>query len=426
MRSCLRPSSFLYRSFSTVSIQASKWSHLKLGPPDAILGITEAYKADKKPQKINLGVGAYRDDAGKPFILNTVKKAEKIIAEKKLDKEYSPISGTASFCKLAAQLAYGRQSSALEENRVAVAQSISGTGALRICGEFLKRFYRGEKTIYLPKPTWGNHKSIFEDAGLEVASYQYYNPQTRDLDFEGLVHDLKTIPRKSIVLLHACAHNPTGVDISREQWMILSQVIKSHNHLPLFDMAYQGFASGDFSRDAFAVRYFVDQGHSLFLCQSFAKNMGLYGERVGTVSLVAHSLKEAEAALSQFKIIIRPMYSNPPIHGSLIATEILSSPELRQEWFSEVKHMADRISSMRKLLVDNLIDQGSRLNWDHITKQIGMFCYTGLDSSQVDRLRQEYSIYLTRDGRISMAGVSTKNCDYLANAIHQVTSSSIQ
>ena len=239
----------------------------------AILGITEAFKADSHPEKINLGVGAYRDDKGKPYVLPSVKAAERKVVDAGLDKEYAGITGVPAFTKAAALLAYGPDSRALAEERVAIPQSISGTGALRIGGAFMQRFYPNSKTVYIPTPSWANHNAVLKDSGLQVEKYRYYNQDTIGLDFDGMIADIKTMPKGSIVLLHACAHNPTGVDPTQEQWRAISDAVKEGNHYPFFDMAYQGFASGDTNKDAFPVRYFIEQGHTLCLAQSFAKNM---------------------------------------------------------------------------------------------------------------------------------------------------------
>ncbi|RVX70836.1 hypothetical protein B0A52_05992 [Exophiala mesophila] len=406
----------------TAAANASTWARVKQGPPDAILGITEAFKKDSFKEKINLGAGTYRDDAGKPYVLPSVRAAESKLLDQKLDKEYAGITGVPSFTKHAALLAYTPESKAIKEDRVAITQSISGTGALRIGGAFFERHYPHGKTIYIPTPSWANHKAVFSDAGLEVKPYKYYNKDTIGLDFEGLISDLKSIPNNSIVLLHACAHNPTGVDPTQEQWREISKVVKEKQHYPFFDMAYQGFASGDTDKDAFPVRLFIEEGHGLALAQSFAKNMGLYGERVGAFSIVTDSAEEKARVDSQIKILVRPLYSNPPINGARIASEILSNPELNKQWLGEVKGMADRIIKMRALLKKNLEDLGSKHNWDHITNQIGMFAYTGLSPEQMDQLAKEHSVYATRDGRISVSGITNANVKRLAESIHKVTS----
>lgn len=400
---------------------SSWWGAVQMGPPDVILGVTEAYKKDANPKKINLGVGAYRDDNGKPFVLPSVKKASQRLVEKSLDHEYSPIGGTAEFCKNSILLALGEDSQHVANGTNATVQAISGTGALRIGGAFLASFFPGAKDIYLPTPSWGNHGPIFRHSGLNVKAYRYYQPSSCGFDFQGALEDLSKIPERSIVLLHACAHNPTGVDPKPEQWAEMSAVIKKRNLFPFFDMAYQGFASGDVNKDAFAVRAFLKDGHQIALAQSYAKNMGLYGERAGAFSLVCADKDEADRTMSQIKIIIRPMYSNPPIHGARLVSEILSDAPLRKEWLADVKLMADRIISVRSTLQSNLKNLGSSRNWQHITDQIGMFCFTGMDQKQCERLTKEFSVYLTKDGRISMAGVTSKNVDYLAQAIHAVT-----
>jgi aspartate aminotransferase, mitochondrial len=310
------------------------------------------------------------DDKGKPYVLPSVRTAEEKVVSSTLDKEYAGITGVPSFTKAAALLAYGPNSKPIAEDRVAITQSISGTGALRIGGAFLERFYPGAKTIYIPTPSWANHKAVFSDSGLEVKQYKYYNKDTIGLDFDGMIADLKSFPEGSIVLLHACAHNPTGIDPTQEQWQQIASVMKEKSHYPFFDMAYQGFASGDTDKDAFAVRHFIEQGFGLVLAQSFAKNMGLYGERVGAFSVVCDSAEEKRRVDSQIKILVRPLYSNPPIHGARIASEILNDSGLNKQWLGEVKGMADRIIEMRALLKKNLEELGSKHNWDHITNQV--------------------------------------------------------
>jgi len=255
---------------------ASTWSQVAQGPPDAILGITEAFKADSHPQKINLGVGAYRDDAGKPYVLPSVRNAEQKIVTQNMDKEYAGITGVPDFTTAAVRLAYGVDSAAIKEGRIAATQSISGTGALRIGGAFLQRFFGRDKTIYIPTPSWANHKAVFSDSGLKVQSYRYYDQKTIGLDIDGMLEDIKNLPKGSLILLHACAHNPTGIDPTEDQWRQISDAVKNGGHYPFFDMAYQGFASGDTDKDAFALRHFIKEGHQLCLAQSFAKNMVRY------------------------------------------------------------------------------------------------------------------------------------------------------
>jgi aspartate aminotransferase, mitochondrial len=399
----------------------SVWSHVVEGPKDPILGVSEAFKADSHPKKINLGVGAYRDDNGKPVVLPSVLEASQQVVASKMDNEYASIEGDAKFLELALKLAYGDHSPLLAEGRVAAVQSLSGTGALRVLGAFISKFSPKKPVVYVPNPTWGNHITIFNDCGLEVKQYRYYLPATKGLDLKGLLEDLSAAHEGSVVILHASAHNPTGVDPTMEQWAQISNVAKARKMTVLFDMAYQGFASGDPDKDVGAVRMFLDQGHDIMLAQSFAKNFGLYGQRVGVASIVCANKKESSAVLSQVKILARAMYSNPPVHGARLVKIVLGDARLKEMWKKEVNEMATRIISMRKLLRSNLEQLGSKHSWKHITDQIGMFAYTGLTAAQVERLKNEFHIYLTSNGRISMAGVSTKNVKYLAEAIYTVT-----
>jgi len=397
----------------------SNWAKVPQGPPDPILGITVAFKNDTSDKKINLGVGAYRDDKGKPYILSCVRKAEEKIFKSNLDHEYAPIDGLPEFNKVSSQLLFGEQAKELSEKRVASTQALSGTGALRLAAQYLRRFLTNED-VYTPDPTWPNHKNVFADSGFKNKSYRYYNGKG-GLDFEGMKEDMLNMPAKSIVVFHTCAHNPTGVDPTPEQWKELSKVCKQKDHVLLFDTAYQGFASGDPVRDVFGLRAFLDDGHLPVVCQSFAKNFGLYGERIGGFHVVTASAEETERVMSQLKILIRPMYSNPPVHGARIVSTILGDKELAQEWSKEVKVMADRIISMRLQLVSQLKALGSKHDWSHITSQIGMFCYSGLKQDQVEQLQKKWHVYMTKDGRISMAGVSSDKVAYLAEAIHDVT-----
>lgn len=427
LRSSLRRFASVPSSTASLQKVSSRLAGTPLGPDDPILGVTLMYNADPNPEKINLGVGAYRDEGGLPFVLSAVREAERRILDRNLAMEYLPVAGDNAFVQKAIRLAYG-DNEYIQNGCVGAMQTLSGTGACRMAAEFLARFldYGSENRsskplVLLPNPSWTNHTNIFRDAGCEIASYGYYHPPTKGLDFDACVKSLSEAPEGSVVLLHACAHNPTGVDPSSEQWNEISSVLKSKRHLPLFDMAYQGFTSGDADIDAAAVRQFVNDGHRVILAQSFSKNFGLYGHRVGCLSILTDSKDEAAAVSSQLKIIARPMYSNPPISGVRIVNEVLGDKELETSWRNEMKGMADRIMSVRTLLRDNLTELRSALNWDHIVDQNGMFCYSGLTKEHVEQLRNEHSIYLTSNGRISMAGVTTDNVERLANAIHQVT-----
>jgi len=408
------------------SISARSFSffkHVEMGPKDPILGVAENFAADKFPGKINVGVGAYRDDDGKPWVLPSVREAEKRILASNANHEYPPISGVPEFVKEARDLAYGATSPAVTQKRVAAAQSLSGTGALRLAGEFIATQKPGgvKPKVLVPNPTWSNHFSVFQRSGLETATYRYWDAKTLGLDMTGLLADIRAQPKGSVVLLHSCAHNPTGVDPNMEQWAQISAVCKEMNNFVLFDNAYQGFASGNTDTDIRSVKLFIDQGHNIGLCQSFAKNFGLYGQRAGLFSVLCADADEAARVDSQIKIIARAIYSNPPLHGARIVATVLGDPVLKAQWQSEIATMASRIIGMRKLLKSKLAEKGSKLNWDHITNQIGMFSYTGVTPEQCDRLTNEFHIYLTRNGRISMAGVTTKNVDKIAEAFHAVT-----
>lgn len=410
------------RLFTSAAQTTSRWGHVPMGPKDPILGVSEAFKADPSPDKINLGVGAYRDDDGKPVVLPSVKEAQNRINDANLDNEYAPIVGIQRFNELAVQLAYGEDCQALKDGTVAALQALSGTGSLRLLAAFLKHNWKGDlPTCYMSNPTWGNHFPIFEHAGLKTAKYTYYDPKTIGFDFEGMIKDVTDAPDNSVFVLHATAHNPTGIDPTMEQWKEISAAMKKKGHFVAFDSAYQGFASGDCVKDAASIRQFIADGHQVCLLQSFAKNFGLYGHRVGTFSIMCNDTEEKARVESQLKILARAIWSNPPIQGARIVQTILDDPVLKPQWYSEVKGMADRIIKMRTLLKAGLEAEGSTKNWDHITDQIGMFCFSGMTPEMVASLAKDHHIYMTANGRISMAGVTSKNVGALAKAMHAVT-----
>lgn len=325
------------------------FTDLTAAPPDAIIGLTDAYKSSTHPKKVNVGVGAYRTSAGSPYVLPSVKSAEARVVGRDMPKEYAGIGGDAAFTDLATSFAYGAKS---DNSVLASVQSLSGTGGLRVGGEFYKSFV-GD-TIVLPDPTWGNHIPIFKNAGLNVETYRYYDRSAAALDFDGMISDLRSGPTGKCVLLHACAHNPTGCDPTPDQWSAISDVMKERGHYAFFDAAYQGFASGDAEADAMAVRMFRERGHEMALVQSFSKNFGLYGERVGCLSVVCKDEEEKGRVLSRMKTVVRPMYSNPPVHGARIVSEVLGDEGLTEQWRGECKGMAERITDMRALLVKSL------------------------------------------------------------------------
>lgn len=428
IKSTTRQSQYTLRFLSSTT-QLSKWNDIPLAPPDKILGITEAFINDSNPKKINLGVGAYRDNSGKPIIFPSVKKAEEILLSKETEKEYTPIIGSKNFQSIVKNFIFnnsGKDANGkqlIDDGRIVTSQTISGTGSLRVIADFLNRFYSSKK-ILVPKPTWANHVAVFKDAGLEPEFYAYYETSKNDLDFDNLKQSLTNAQNESIVLLHACCHNPTGMDLTSEQWDEVLQIVQDKKLFPLVDMAYQGFASGKPFEDIGMIRKLTQLANenkipSFALCQSFAKNMGLYGERTGSISIITPSSESSKAVESQLKKLIRPMYSSPPIHGSKIVEVIFDeSSGLLPEWLQELDNVVGRLNTVRSKLYEKL--DKSNYNWDHLLKQRGMFVYTGLSPEQVIRLRNEYSVYATEDGRFSISGINDNNVDYLANAINEV------
>jgi aspartate aminotransferase len=388
-----------------------------LAPVDPIFGTALAHDRDPAKEKINLGVGAYRTNEGKPWVLSSVKKAEERILKANFNHEYLPIDGLKELQEVSARLMLGDFAVKNPKSVVSI-QSLSGTGALRLGGEFIAKFLPG-RTIYISDPTWGNHKAVFTNSGVKHKDYRYFNPKTLGLDFEGFIEDIKKAPEGSVILLHACAHNPTGVDPTQEQWKALADVIKSRNQIPFFDCAYQGFATGSLERDRFAMEYFANQGFEMFIAQSYAKNFGMYGERVGCFHTVCKP-ETSEAVRSQLKLVARPMYSNPPSYGARVVTTVINDPELFNEWKDNLLTMSGRINQVRELLYKELKSLNTPGTWEHILNQIGMFTYTGLSEAQCDRLTNEFHVYLLKSGRISMAGINTSNVSYLAKAINAV------
>ncbi|KAF3190211.1 Aspartate aminotransferase, cytoplasmic, variant 2 [Orbilia oligospora] len=406
---------------------ASAFDTITMAPTDPLFGLMAAYRADTFEKKVDLGIGAYRDDNAKPWVLPVVKKAEEIILnDPAKNHEYLPIAGLASLTSAAAKLVFGNDSPAINEKRVVSYQTISGTGAVHLGALFLAKFFpRPEnQSVYLSKPTWANHHQIFQNVGLPIAEYPYFARDTCGLDWEGLTASLQSATPGSIVLLHACAHNPTGVDPTQDQWKAIAEIMKARNLFPFFDTAYQGFASGDLSKDAWAIQYFIEQGFELCVAQSFAKNFGLYGQRAGCFHFVAapgpHAEDLTKRVGSQLAILTRSEISNPPIYGAKIASTILNDEQLFKEWEQDLCTMSGRIIAMRKALRDKLVELGTPGNWDHITSQIGMFSFTGLSEPQVLKIREEFHIYMTKNGRISMAGLNTHNVEYVATAIDKV------
>lgn len=391
-----------------------------MGPPIEVFALNKAYLDDNHPKKVNLGVGAYRTDEGKPWVLPVVRQTEQqLAANEELNHEYLPVLGLESFSSAATKMLLGADSPALTDGRGFGVQTLSGTGALKIGADFLNKHLK-LTTFYYSNPTWENHGLIFTNAGFtEPRQYRYWNPETRTIDFEGMLEDLKNAPKGSVIILHACAHNPTGCDPTPDQWAKIADVIEEKGLFPFFDSAYQGFASGDLVKDSQAVRYFVQRGFELFCSQSFAKNFGLYNERVGNLTVVMKNKECIAEVKSQITLLIRGNFSNPPNHGARIVSTVLNDAQLYKEWEGAIKTMSSRILSMRKGLRERLQKLGTPGNWDHITSQIGMFSYTGLSETQVAHLVKDYHIYLLKSGRINMCGLTTHNIDYIAQAIHE-------
>lgn len=387
-------------------------------PADPILGLTEEFKSDTRAEKINLGVGIYKNEQGQTPVLATVKKAEAALLETEKTKSYLTIEGTAEYGLAVQKLLFGADSDIVTKSLGKTAQAPGGTGALRVAGEFIKR-QLGAPKIWISNPTWANHNGVFTAAGLETAQYGYYNAQTKDKDFSSMVADLETASKGDIVLLHGCCHNPTGIDPTLEEWEVLAKLVADKGLIPLFDFAYQGFATG-VEEDAAGLRTFAKFNKEILVASSFSKNFGLYNERVGAFTLVAESTEVAQTAFSQVKSIIRSIYSNPPAHGSAVVTHILNDDALRAEWESEVKEMRDRIQEMRQLFVATLKAEGVDADFSFIERQNGMFSFSGLSKEQVNRLKDEFAIYIVGSGRISVAGMTKDNMLPLCKGIAAV------
>ncbi|KAM6544134.1 hypothetical protein CsatB_008581 [Cannabis sativa] len=400
-----------------VAVNTSRFEGVPMAPADPILGVSEAFKADTNDLKLNLGVGAYRTEELHPYVLEVVKKAENLMLERGENKEYLPIEGLAAFNKATAELLFGADNPVIKEQRVATVQGLSGTGSLRLAAALIERYFPGAKVL-ISAPTWGNHKNIFNDARVPWSEYRYYDPKTVGLDFEGMIADIEAAPEGSFVLLHGCAHNPTGIDPTPEQWEKIADVIQEKNLIPFFDVAYQGFASGSLDADASSVRLFAARGMEVLIAQSYSKNLGLYSERIGAMNVVCSSADAAARVKSQLKRIARPMYSNPPIHGARIVANVVGDPTLFNEWKAEMEMMAGRIKNVRQKLYDSLSSKDkSGKDWSFVLKQIGMFSFTGLNKAQSDNMTDKWHVYMTKDGRISLAGLSLAKCEYLADAI---------
>ena len=396
----------------------SLFSAVEMAPRDPILGLNEQFAADTNPNKVNLGVGVYFDDNGKLPLLQCVQAAEKAMMDKPAARGYLPIDGIAAYDNAVKALVFGAESDVVKSGRVSTVQAIGGTGGLKIGADFLKKVSPNAKVL-ISDPSWENHRAIFVNAGFEVGSYAYYDAAKRGVNFEGMLADLNAAAPGTIVVLHACCHNPTGYDITAAQWDQVIAVVKAKNLTAFLDMAYQGFGHG-IAEDGAVIGKFVAAGLNIFVSTSFSKSFSLYGERVGALSVVASDKEEAARVLSQLKIAIRTNYSNPPIHGGAVVAAVLNNPELRAQWEQELADMRVRIKAMRQKLVDGLKAAGVKQDMSFITSQIGMFSYSGLSKDQMVRLRSEFGVYGTDTGRMCVAALNSKNIDYVCQAIAKV------
>ncbi len=400
------------------SPSTSLFSAVEMAPKDPILGLTETYLADTRPEKVNLGVGVYYDDNGKLPLLRAVKKAEEARIAKGLPRGYQPIDGPAAYNKAVQNLLFGADSAEVTSGRVITLDTLGGTGGLKVGADYLKRLLPGS-AVAISDPTWENHRGVFEGAGFTVNAYTYYDPKTHGLDFGGMVTSLKGMPDRSIVLLHACCHNPTGVDLTDQQWEEVVALCKAKQFVPFLDLAYQGFGDG-ITQDATAVRLFAKAGMPFLVASSFSKSFSLYGERVGALSIVTANKDESIKVLSQVKRVVRTNYSNPPTHGGAIVTDVLTTPELRAMWEEELSEMRERIRQMRVAFVDKLKALNVKQDFSFVARQRGMFSYSGLNPQQVDRLREEFAIYAIGSGRICVAALNTGNIDRVVKAVAAV------
>ena len=396
----------------------SLFNAVEMAPRDPILGLTEQFVADTNPKKVNLGVGVYYDDNGKLPLLECVQKAEEKMMAAHAARGYLPIDGIAAYDAAVKTLVFGADSEPVKSGRVATVQAIGGTGGLRVGADFLKKLNPSAKVL-ISDPSWENHRALFTNAGFTVETYPYYDAAKKGINFDGMLTALNTAPAGTVVVLHACCHNPTGYDLTSAQWDQVVAAVKGRKLVAFLDMAYQGFGQG-IAEDGMAVQKFVASGEDFFVSTSFSKSLSLYGERVGALSVLCQDKEECARVLSQLKIVIRTNYSNPPTHGGQIAATILNTPELRALWEKELGAMRTRIKEMRHAIVDKLKAKGVQRDFSFITQQVGMFSYSGLTKDQMVRLRNEFGVYGIESGRICVAALNSKNIDYVAESIAAV------
>jgi aromatic-amino-acid transaminase len=396
----------------------SLFSAVEMAPRDPILGLNEAFNADTRTTKVNLGVGVYCNEEGRIPLLRAVIEAETVRAAQHASRGYLPIDGIAAYDQAVQKLLFGNDSPLISAGRVITTQAVGGTGALKIGADFLKQLLPNA-VVAISDPSWENHRALFETAGFPVQNYRYYDAATHDVNRAGMLEDLNALPNGSIVILHACCHNPTGVDLTPTDWNNVLEVVKAKGHVPFLDMAYQGFGDG-IDEDAAAVRLFAESGLTFFVSSSFSKSFSLYGERVGALSIISESKEESARVLSQVKRVIRTNYSNPPTHGASIVAAVLNSPELRAQWEAELAEMRLRIRGMRTQMVDLLAEKAPGRDFSFVGRQRGMFSYSGLTTEQVHRLRNEFGIYALDTGRICVAALNQSNIKAVTDAIVQV------
>ncbi|MFZ7142103.1 amino acid aminotransferase [Avibacterium avium] len=394
------------------------FEHINAAPADPILGLGEAFKADDRANKINLGIGVYKDAKGNTPIMKAVKAAEQRLFDVETTKNYLSIDGVADFNARTQGVLFGEHSDIIKQGRAKTVQSLGGTGALRIAAEFIKRQTKAQN-VWISTPTWPNHNAIFNAVGITIREYRYYDAERKALDWDNLIADLSNAGEGDVVLLHGCCHNPTGIDPTPEQWQQLAEMSAKNGWLPLFDFAYQGLANG-LEEDAFGLRTFAANHKELLIASSYSKNFGLYNERVGAFTLVAETAEIAATALTQVKSIIRTLYSNPASHGASTVAIVLADPALREEWTGELAEMRNRIKEMRHKFVELLREYGAQQDFSFIEQQNGMFSFSGLTPEQVDRLKEEFAIYAVRSGRINVAGITEDNIRYLCESIVKV------
>ncbi|OLU32707.1 aromatic amino acid aminotransferase [Pseudomonas sp. PA15(2017)] len=396
----------------------SLFSAVEMAPRDPILGLNEAFNADKRPDKVNLGVGVYTNEEGRIPLLRAVVEAEATLIAARAPRGYLPIEGIAAYDQAVQKLLLGNDSPLIQQGRVITTQAIGGTGALKTGADFLKRLLP-DATVAISDPSWENHRALFETAGFPVRNYRYYDAFSNGVNRGGLLEDLKNLPARSIVVLHACCHNPTGVDLTPADWQAVLEIVREREHVPFLDIAYQGFGDG-IEEDAAAVRLFAQSGLTFFVSSSFSKSFSLYGERVGALTIVVGDQEEGSRVLSQVKRVIRTNYSNPPTHGASVVAAVLNNPELRVMWETELGEMRDRIRTMRLAMVEQLAALNAKRDFGFVAEQRGMFSYSGLTTEQVERLRSEFGIYAVGTGRICVAALNTHNLPVVTKAIAAV------